>query len=74
MSIMPQEIVHVDAMRVSCDGGQGALGHPRVFLNIGKDGKVECPYCDRLFILKGSDADTGSAAGSAGSDADSAAA
>jgi len=25
-------------------------GHPRVFLNLGPDGKVECPYCSRLFV------------------------
>ena len=22
----------------------------RVFLNLGRDGKVECPYCSRLFV------------------------
>ena len=22
----------------------------RVFLNLGHDGKVECPYCSRLFV------------------------
>jgi uncharacterized Zn finger protein (UPF0148 family) len=21
-----------------------------VFLNLGRDGKVECPYCSRLFV------------------------
>jgi uncharacterized Zn-finger protein len=23
-----------------------------VFLTIGKDGSVDCPYCDRRFVLK----------------------
>jgi uncharacterized Zn-finger protein len=23
-----------------------------VFLSIGKDGYVDCPYCDRRFVLK----------------------
>jgi uncharacterized Zn-finger protein len=37
----------VDSYRVACDGGEGALGHPRVWLQIASDqGWVECPYCD----------------------------
>jgi len=46
------ETIIVEESRVSCDGGGGALGHPRVFLNLGKDGEVDCPYCDRRFKLK----------------------
>ena len=30
----PTEIIHVDDRAVACDGGDGALGHPRVFLRI----------------------------------------
>jgi uncharacterized Zn-finger protein len=26
------------------------LGHPLVYLNLTTEGKVECPYCSRLFI------------------------
>ena len=41
----------VTTMRVACDGGEGALGHPRVWLSISHDtGMVECPYCDKHFI------------------------
>ena len=40
-----------DIDEVSCDGGGGALGHPRVFLEMGEGGFVECPYCDRRFEL-----------------------
>ncbi len=37
----------VNTFRVSCDGGGGALGHPKVWLQIPMDkGWVECPYCD----------------------------
>ena len=40
----------VSAWRVSCDG-EGALGHPRVWLSIPHDrGWVECGYCDKRFI------------------------
>jgi len=47
----PPEIIFVEELVVACDGGGGALGHPRVFLTL-NDGRVECGYCDRLFILK----------------------
>jgi len=46
------EIIEVTERRVSCDGGGGALGHPKVYLNMGNDDFVECPYCDRRFVLK----------------------
>lgn len=42
----------VTAARVACDGGEGALGHPRVFLSLDPvAGFVECPYCDKRFEL-----------------------
>jgi uncharacterized Zn-finger protein len=47
----PPETIEVEQATVSCDGGGGALGHPKVFLTLEK-GQVECPYCDRLFKLK----------------------
>ena len=41
----------VSSYRVSCDGGEGPLGHPRVWLSIDpKIGWVECPYCGKKFI------------------------
>ena len=46
----PHEIVHVDDRTVACDGGNGPLGHPRVFLRIA-DRQVVCPYCSRLYVL-----------------------
>jgi uncharacterized Zn-finger protein len=46
----PFEIIHVDSRTVACDGGDGALGHPRVFLRIPGE-QVMCPYCSRLYIL-----------------------
>jgi len=46
----PTEIIHVDERTVPCDGGGGALGHPRVFLRIAER-EVMCPYCSRLYVL-----------------------
>ena len=47
---MPFETIYTDEMVAACDGGEGALGHPRVYLNLGPSGKIECPYCSRLFV------------------------
>lgn len=59
--IQPSETVTSDSARVSCDGASGirtngaykpsALGHPRIWLEIDKKGYVDCPYCDRRFVL-----------------------
>ena len=46
-----QEIRIVNTWRVACDGGEGALGHPRVWLQIPRDiGWVECGYCGCKYI------------------------
>ena len=42
-----------DKDEVCCDGGGGALGHPRVWYNLAEQSSVECGYCDRAFIRAG---------------------
>ena len=44
-----QEFELVSEKKVSCDGGGGALGHPKIFLDMGKNNKIICPYCSKLF-------------------------
>ena len=48
----PVETVKVDKKKVSCDGGKGSLGHPKVYLEMGAKEQVECPYCGKTFIFK----------------------
>jgi uncharacterized Zn-finger protein len=36
---------------VACEGGEGALGHPRVYLNFADKREVVCPYCSCQFVL-----------------------
>ena len=48
----PVETLEAEKKTVACDGGDGPLGHPRVFLRMGNDNQVECPYCGRLFIYR----------------------
>lgn len=54
MSNVP-ETLYVDTHETACDGGGGALGHPKVFLYIAEEkGEIDCPYCGRLFIYQDS--------------------
>lgn len=48
------EVIKVakDADGVSCDGGGGALGHPKVWYTFDSQPVVECGYCDRQFVKK----------------------
>ena len=44
------ETIAVAGPRVACDGGGGPLGHPRVWLTLGTDGEITCPYCSRRYV------------------------
>ena len=46
------ESIEVDDATVGCDGGGGPLGHPMVYLNLGPEGVVDCPYCSRRFLRR----------------------
>lgn len=60
-SLQPQpysamELIHQEPVRwthdrvVSCDGGGGAAGHPRVFINTDKPQICVCGYCGLPFV------------------------
>jgi uncharacterized Zn-finger protein len=53
------EVIVTTTKKVACDGGGGALGHPKVFYDMAEHDWVECKYCDRVFVLKGSARDPG---------------
>jgi uncharacterized Zn-finger protein len=49
------EPVIVLEKEVMCDGpvnaaGVSTLGHPRIYLYIQTDNRIDCPYCGRVFI------------------------
>lgn len=47
-----QDVVITTAWKVACDGGEGALGHPRVWLSLAQNtGEVTCGYCDRVYRI-----------------------
>ncbi len=47
---MVTETICVTEARIACDGGGGLLGHPRVWLTLGTDGEIICPYCSRRYV------------------------
>ncbi|MBW4023281.1 MAG: zinc-finger domain-containing protein [Proteobacteria bacterium] len=60
----PIEVLQVAESVVSCEGGLGRLGHPKVYLHMqGPLGQVArqvtCPYCSRMFVLTGEPAHQG---------------
>ena len=42
-------LVAKESDHVSCNGGGGALGHPKVYYTFHGQDEVTCGYCDRLF-------------------------
>ncbi len=52
------ETIYVDDRVVACDGGNGALGHPRVWLRI-VNTQTFCPYCSRVYVLNPGATDSG---------------
>lgn len=44
------ETVIVHSRNNPCDGDDGPLGHPRVWLHIENE-QTFCPYCSRIFRL-----------------------
>jgi uncharacterized Zn-finger protein len=51
------QTVFTTETRVACNGNGGTLGHPQVWLTLGGDGQVTCPYCSRDFVKAAADAD-----------------
>jgi uncharacterized Zn-finger protein len=52
----PFEIIEVVDRQVACDGAARPSDHPRVFLHLDKKThRIQCPYCSRVYVLKGSD-------------------
>ncbi|GAA6008071.1 hypothetical protein JCM10207_007017 [Rhodosporidiobolus poonsookiae] len=43
--IQDEPIRLIQGRVAACDGGGGALGHPRIFINIDKEGPHSCTYC-----------------------------
>ncbi|KZT44381.1 hypothetical protein SISSUDRAFT_1038883 [Sistotremastrum suecicum HHB10207 ss-3] len=50
MELISREPIRlVDGRKAVCDGGGGALGHPKIFINLDKPGPKPCGYCGLRF-------------------------
>ena len=50
-STIVHEVLHVKSKKVSCDGSKSASSHPLVYLNMGDNDHVVCPYCSKYFTI-----------------------
>ncbi len=44
-------IVEIGAREFMCIGAKPPLDHPHVFLDMGDDSEIICPYCSTLYRL-----------------------
>jgi uncharacterized Zn-finger protein len=44
--------IEIGATRFMCCGASAPFDHPHVFLDMGDDGEIVCPYCSTLFRRK----------------------
>ncbi|RDJ27453.1 zinc-finger domain-containing protein [Bosea caraganae] len=42
-------VIHVGAHEFMCIGAKPPFDHPHVFLDMGSDHEIVCPYCSTLF-------------------------
>lgn len=46
------DIIETETPEVACKGNTQGNGHPLVYLNMGDESEVICPYCSCKFVLK----------------------
>ena len=44
------EKIFVGVKELNCMGARPPFDHPHVFLDMGSDGQILCPYCSPLFV------------------------
>ncbi|MEN5080879.1 zinc-finger domain-containing protein [Bosea sp. TWI1241] len=42
-------VIHTGAREFMCIGAKPPFDHPHVFLDMGSDDEIVCPYCSTLF-------------------------
>lgn len=46
-------VIHVGAKEFMCIGAKPPFDHPHVFLDMGSDDEIICPYCSTLYRFRG---------------------
>lgn len=49
-----EPVVVIKGTHTWCDGGKGALGHPKVYINLDKPEINDCGYCGKRFVAEAS--------------------
>jgi uncharacterized Zn-finger protein len=44
------EKIFVGAKELQCMGARAPFDHPHVFLDMGSDAQILCPYCSTLYV------------------------
>ncbi|MBI1648945.1 zinc-finger domain-containing protein [Hyphomicrobium sulfonivorans] len=44
------EKIFVGVRELNCMGARPPFDHPHVFLDMGSDGQILCPYCSTLYL------------------------
>ncbi len=44
------ERIFIGVKEFNCMGARTPFDHPHVFLDMGQDGQILCPYCSTLYI------------------------
>jgi uncharacterized Zn-finger protein len=44
------EKIHVGVTELQCMGARAPFDHPHVFLDMGSEGQILCPYCSTLYL------------------------
>lgn len=44
------EKIHIGVKEFQCMGAQPPYDHPHIFLDMGEDNQVICPYCSTLYL------------------------
>lgn len=52
--------IRIGVKEFMCIGATPPFDHPHVFLDMGKDGEIVCPYCSTLYIYDSDMPATGS--------------
>ncbi len=52
----PLDVLHVSSKKVMCDGSRDSTnqssGHPAIYLNMGQNSSISCPYCSKSFSIE----------------------
>jgi uncharacterized Zn-finger protein len=47
------EKIHIGVKEFQCMGAKPPMDHPHVYLDMGADDQIVCPYCSTLYIHDG---------------------